>query len=174
MVHRSCLGSRLWVRDTFSDADAAQLGFHHPDVLPAVLFPSETAINLDDAGQAQTLRASLSGKRLHVVVLDGTWPQAKQLLKRSPVLQAVQHLAFRPQGRARYDAIRMEPSLESHSTLEAVVGLIDRLALAHLSPAPEGNQHHHMLSLLDTLVTEQVAFVPPEHQQRRARRLARP
>ncbi len=67
-----------------------------------------------------------------VVVLDGTWKEAKTLWWRNPWLLKLRRLVLNPQRKSRYGRIRREPRREALSTLEAVA-----LLLKHLDGGPE-------------------------------------
>lgn len=66
-----------------------------------------------------------------IVVLDGTWSQAKTLWWRNAWLLKLQRALVVPEGRSRYGELRKEPRHESVSTLEAAA-----LALAVLERNP--------------------------------------
>ncbi|HZH27317.1 MAG TPA: tRNA-uridine aminocarboxypropyltransferase [Azospirillaceae bacterium] len=67
-----------------------------------------------------------------IILLDGTWSQAKALWWRNPWLLKCRRLVLFPKSRSRYGTLRREPRRESVSTIEAAA-----LALAHL----EGDPH---------------------------------
>ncbi len=67
-----------------------------------------------------------------VVLLDGSWSQAKTLWWRNPWVLKCRRLVLNPKQRSRYGALRREPRRESLSTLEAAA-----LALSHLGAQPE-------------------------------------
>jgi len=60
---------------------------------------------------------SLEGGVL-LVLLDGTWPSCGQMLQKSEILRGLRTVSISPAGESLY-AIRMEPSPEARSTLEA-------------------------------------------------------
>lgn len=62
----------------------------------------------------------------HIVVLDGTWPMARALLREIPELQTLPHLRLAPSAPSRY-RIRRPPSFESLSTLESIALLLSVL-----------------------------------------------
>jgi len=80
---------------------------------------------LDD--QDRTLRG-IEG----VIVLDGSWSQAKTLWWRNPWVLKCRRLALNPKQPSRYGKLRREPRREGLSTLEAA-----GLALARLGNQPE-------------------------------------
>lgn len=67
-----------------------------------------------------------------VVLLDGSWSQAKTLWWRNPWVLKCRRLVLNPKGRSLYGKLRREPRRESLSTLEAAA-----LALSLLGAQPE-------------------------------------
>jgi tRNA-uridine aminocarboxypropyltransferase len=61
-----------------------------------------------------------------LIVLDGTWVQARKLLHRNPQLAALPRLGFVPAAPSRY-RVRREPAPHCLSTIEAVVETLRRL-----------------------------------------------
>jgi DTW domain-containing protein len=87
---------------------------------------------LDRHGEAiADPRAILAG--LHgIVLLDGTWSQAKTLWWRNPWLLKLHRIVLDPPRPARLGQLRREPRREALSTIEATA-----LALRHLEAGPE-------------------------------------
>lgn len=79
------------------------------------------------ADQDRVLRA-IDG----IIVLDGSWSQAKTLWWRNPWVLKCRRLALNPKQPSRYGKLRREPRREGLSTLEAAA-----LALARLGEQPE-------------------------------------
>jgi len=67
-----------------------------------------------------------------IIVLDGSWSQAKTLWWRNPWVLKCRRLALNPKQPSRYGKLRREPRREGLSTLEAAA-----LALARLGNQPE-------------------------------------
>lgn len=78
----------------------------------ALLFPGPQARELGELPPPERPRA--------LVVLDGTWHQAKTLYRASKALQALPHVALTPPRPSQYQ-IRREPQRNYVSTLEAIV-----------------------------------------------------
>jgi len=80
----------------------------------AVLFPGEDAIPVEEArgNPPKTL-----------IVVDGTWPQAKKVVSRNPVLAGLPRIGFVPRRPSNY-RIRSEPADHCVSTIEAVVEML--------------------------------------------------
>jgi DTW domain-containing protein YfiP len=93
-----------------------------------------------------------------VVVLDGTWKEAKTLWWRNPWLLKLRRLVLNPQRKSRYGRIRREPRREALSTLEAVA-----LLLKYLDGGPEVEAR--LLGALDRLIAEVRPSREPEGER---------
>ncbi|MBE4748348.1 DTW domain-containing protein [Corallococcus sp. ZKHCc1 1396] len=105
----------------------------------AVLFPGEDAISVEDAraNPPQTL-----------IVVDGTWPQAKKVVMRNPLLAGLPRIGFVPRRPSNY-RIRAEPADHCVSTIEAVAEILGQL---------EGRPEHfdRMLGAFEFMVDTQL------------------
>lgn len=108
----------------------------------AVLYPRPDAPSLESM-KAEELPS-------HLVVLDGTWSQAKRLWADNPELAALPCVRLEPKAPSRY-RIRREPSFEAISTLEAIV-----LALSVLEPEKEA-ELAGLLASFDAMIDDQLA-----------------
>jgi DTW domain-containing protein YfiP len=122
-------------------------------VRPAALGDQREVIALDGRAEpAQAQEAILRGLD-GVVVLDGTWKEAKTLWWRNPWLLKLHRLVLNPPRKSRYGRIRREPRREALSTIEAV-GLL----MKHLDGGLEAEAR--LLGALDRLIAE----ARPSHQ----------
>jgi DTW domain-containing protein YfiP len=62
-----------------------------------------------------------------IVVLDGTWAQAKTLWWRNAWLLKLKRLVLTPQHRSLYGELRREPRREALSTIESIAETLDAL-----------------------------------------------
>ncbi|MEO6027407.1 MAG: tRNA-uridine aminocarboxypropyltransferase [Candidatus Binatia bacterium] len=97
----------------------------HPRVQALTENPSGTALLFpgDDAIEPWNLPG---GPPTTLVVIDGTWIQAKKMLERSERLQRLPRVAFTPSQPGAY-RIRREPAAHCLATVEAVVQVLGRL-----------------------------------------------
>ena len=99
---------------------------------PAMLAPGQSVVALDAKGHLlpvqETALADIDG----VIVLDGTWSQAKTLWWRNAWLLKSKRVVLAPSRPSLYGKLRREPRREGLSTLESVAML-----LAHLEHRPE-------------------------------------
>ncbi len=91
------------------------------------LAPAREVIALSRKGNAAPDQdAALKGLE-GVILLDGTWSQAKALWWRNAWMLKTQRIALNPRRASRYGALRKEPRRDSLSTLEAAALLLSRL-----------------------------------------------
>jgi DTW domain-containing protein YfiP len=84
---------------------------------PILLYPGPGAIDV--------MQSPPSGP-VTLVVVDGTWSQAKKLVRENPALQALPRYAFAPPTPSEY-RIRKEPADTYVSTIEALVHVLGAL-----------------------------------------------
>ncbi len=92
----------------------------HPRVRAAVEDPERPALLLYPGPGARDLANDRPTGPVTLVVLDGTWHQARSLLRHNPWLAALPRYAFEPDRPSEY-RIRREPRADYVSTVEAVV-----------------------------------------------------
>jgi DTW domain-containing protein len=86
---------------------------------PELLAPGTEVIALDGRGRPQPDQARALAGLTGIVLLDGTWSEAKTLWWRNPWLLTLRRLVLNPKSPARYARLRREPRREALSTLEA-------------------------------------------------------
>jgi DTW domain-containing protein len=87
---------------------------------------------LDRRGEPLADAASILRGLDGIVLLDGTWSQAKTLWWRNPWLLKLHRIVLDPPRPAKLGRLRREPRREALSTIEAAA-----LALRHLETGPE-------------------------------------
>ncbi len=109
------------------EVDSKRWAILYPHSLPRELTAAEQAAPLvvvDRKGVRLNLRqAPLEG----IIVLDGTWSQAKTLWWRNPWMPNVPRLVLHPKEPSAYGKIRKQPQRGFLSTLEAVGETLDAL-----------------------------------------------
>jgi DTW domain-containing protein YfiP len=125
---------------------------------PAAFGSQQEIISLDRRGErAADQQAMLRGLQ-GVVLLDGSWSEAKTLWWRNPWLLKLRRIVLNPQQTSRFGRIRREPRREALSTLEAAA-----LLLKHLDAGREIETA--LLGALDRLIAE----ARPSRHRHRAR-----
>jgi DTW domain-containing protein YfiP len=125
---------------------------------PAALGLEQEVLALDRRGEPAADQEAILRGLDGVVVLDGTWKEAKTLWWRNPWLLKLRRLVLNPHRKSRYGRIRREPRREALSTLEAVA-----LLLKHLDGGPEIEAA--LLGALDRLIAEARPTRQPEGER---------
>ncbi len=166
LAHLCLPGSELRVGVDFDDDLSVQRALAEADAAgrPAhLLFPGPRAIDLAEA--------KLGGP-ITLVVVDGTWWQARKLLKRNARLAALPQIRFTPPAPSRY-RIRREPADDYVATVEA---------LAHVLGALEGSPERFagLLRPFEAMIDMQLHYATTvrgarrRHAASRARAASRP
>ncbi len=88
--------------------------------------PAAPAVLLYPSPEARDLKLDPPRGPVTLVVLDGTWNQARSLLRHNPWLESLPKVAFSPEKPSEY-RIRREPREDYVSTLEAMVHALGAL-----------------------------------------------
>ena len=86
---------------------------------PALLAPGREIVALDRRGRPLAEQEAALAGLVGIVLLDGTWKEAKTLWWRNPWLLKLRRLVLNPQRPSRYGRLRREPRRDALSTLEA-------------------------------------------------------
>jgi DTW domain-containing protein len=84
-------------------------------------------VALNRKGEAADNQRAILSAIEGVVLLDGTWSQAKALWWRNPWMLKCQRVILGPKHPSRYGALRREPRRDGLSTIEAAAMLISAL-----------------------------------------------
>lgn len=109
---------------------AIEVGFdfsERPAVRALLSDPTRPAVLLYPAPDARDLEREPPSGPVTLVVIDGTWHQARSLMRANPWLSTLPRYAFRPEAPSEY-RIRREPRPEYVSTIEALacaLGLLE-------------------------------------------------
>lgn len=93
-----------------------------------------------------------------IVVLDGTWAQAKTMWWRNPWLLKLQRLILSPARRSLYGRLRKEPRRECLSTIESVA---EALQLLGEDASVSDALRHNFSELLQRYQTRNSVKLPP-------------
>ena len=128
------------------------------DLLPgsALLFPGDSARELAELDPGDSPQG--------LVVLDGTWSQARSLLRENPGLGDLPRVKLSPAAPSRY-RIRKEPRGNYVSTIEAIVQ-----ALALIEPETPGLDG--LMEIFETMIDEQIVYAA-RNPRRPLRKIAR-
>src|ERR1700720_75663 len=122
---------------------------------PAAFGLEREIVALDRSGMPTADQDAMLRSLAGVVLLDGSWSEAKTLWWRNPWLLRLRRLVLTPGHRSRLGRLRREPRREALSTLEAAA-----LLLKHLDGGPE--IEGALLNRLDRLIAEARTIHPAQ------------
>jgi DTW domain-containing protein YfiP len=154
MAHLALPGSVLRVGVDFADDPVVKSALARPQPV-YVLYPRPGAVAVTELPRAP----------ITLVVLDGTWSQARKLLNRNAALAALPGIALAPQRPSGYRSIRRQPAPFCVSTIEALAEVLAALE-------PDGDRFARLLAPFEAMVARQERFVR-ETRTARHRRPAR-
>lgn len=112
------------------------------DELPLFLFPHETARVLDDA-----FLREIKNKKVHLVIPDGSWGQAKKVYRREHGLNGITCVKL-PDGIKSCYRLRKSPREDGVCTFEAISHALKILESQEL--------HDHMMSIFQVMVKHNI------------------
>jgi DTW domain-containing protein YfiP len=115
----------------------------------AVLFPGP---------EARDVATLPPGQPLTLIVIDGTWSQARSLLRSNPALAALPRVAFAPQKPSDY-RIRRQPAVLCVSTIEALAEVLTIVE-------PPGLSFERLLDPFQAMVKRQEQFATEVNSRR--------
>lgn len=120
----------------------------------ALLYPHPDAVDLAEYDESQPLE--------RLVLLDGTWPQARRLYRDNPWLGSLPHVRLNPPRPGRY-LVREEPGPDCLSTLEAGVAALSILE-------GDGARFEGLIAVFDQMNAQQLARLDDVESAPRRRR----
>jgi DTW domain-containing protein YfiP len=124
-THLTLKSSRLIAGAEFDSNEEVNAILDDPKNYPVTLFPGEAAANI--ALERDAFLTSIpEGRRLVIFVVDGTWSQARGMLRKSSRLLALPRVSFTIDIPSQYK-VRKQPSEFCLSTVEAVARLVKLL-----------------------------------------------
>jgi DTW domain-containing protein YfiP len=115
-------------------------------VKAAEIAPDRDVVAVDRKGQPEKDQDEALRHLQGVVLLDGTWSQAKALWWRNPWMLKCRRVVLGPRAPSRYGNLRREPRSDGLSTIEAAAMLISRLEHRPEIETALGASFEHMLA----------------------------
>lgn len=146
MAHLSLHHSHLIMGVDFTHDARLNALLARDDVHTVMLYPGANSMNLTFASPSERRALVPPGKRLALVVMDGTWATARKMV-RSENLRGLPRVCFTPEAPSNF-RVRRQPKRECVSTLEAIHHTIDLLGTSV--------DHGSLLETFDWMVNRQL------------------
>lgn len=149
MATLALTGSQLIRGACFAEDRRLGALLEDPGYHPVLLYPGPASRDLATVPRSELAPA---GRRLLVVVLDGTWTTAGKTLRTSPPLAALPRVAFEPPRPSRL-AVRKQPRAHCLSTIEAIHHVLELIGTDR-----DRREGERLLALLDWMVDMELQF----------------
>ena len=150
MALLSVPGTVLRVGLDFSGDTIVNAMLQDPKYCPLLLSPGEGAQDL--ASVASTLRSH--AEDILLVILDGTWAQARRMRRLSRNLHALPRVVFTPRAVSEF-AVRRQPAAHCASTLETIAESL------HILEGPDPARDELLLAPMRVMVARQIQYGDP-------------
>jgi DTW domain-containing protein YfiP len=147
MAHLAIENSVLICDRQFTSNDRVNSLIADPSLQCVVLFPGPHSVNLSLIPPSQVQAQFDADRKLLIFVIDGTWAEAKRMVRQSANLCGLPQICFTPQRPSEYK-IRQQPHEYCVSSIEAVHQL-----LGILDPSTDAD---HLLELFRSMVALQI------------------
>ena len=124
--------------------------FSHDSVVNDAIAAGNTYV-LYPTPDALPVETTTFDRPINLIVLDGTWWQARKLLRSNPALKALPTLRMTPKEKSLYGQVRREPADDYVGTVEAIAYVLGHLEKDH-------EKFQTLLRPLKALVEKQLHF----------------
>lgn len=169
MLHLSITNSRMIEGRDFSHNEELNRLISDPTLHCAMLYPGARALDLSRCDSIEARAFVPAGKRLALILVDGTWDLARGMINRSANLKALPQLCFTPERPSAYE-IRKQPEAYCLSTLECAHWLLDRFATLGVLPTPPDRIHDGLIATFRHMVRQQVQYAADAFESRGGKR----
>lgn len=160
MSHLCIEDSLLSRGEDFSENLRINELLHNSEYFPMVLYPGPSSINLTELSEEERIALVPSGKKLMIIVIDGTWGNAGKMIRESKNLTSLPRICFNPPRPSNF-RVRKQPHSNCLSTIEAIHHTIELLGPSQ-GFSLAGRAHDNLLDTFDYLVDLQLRFVPEQ------------
>lgn len=165
--HLILKNSEIVVDVGFDENVQFQKLLNDPDYESYVLYPGNHAINLSDATPDK-----FSAKKKQFIVIDGTWPCAKKMMKLTTCLHDLPRVSFTTTRTSEF-RVKHQPMPGCLSTVESIHQVI--LELNRLTLENTGPSHDNLMDVFRKTVEKQVDLAQdPARQGYRRKPLSLP
>jgi DTW domain-containing protein YfiP len=163
-ILRRSISNLLWIRSKGIELDEDPIFLemiNQPDRIPLLLFPGQQAFNLNHGTESAWADLRAAGRKPLFIVIDGTWTQARQIVRRSAYLRALPRVSFETIQLSEY-GFKKQPHPACLSTVEGVHRVIESLAARGWSPPPAHREHDQMIEIFRKMVRFQTQLLSPQ------------
>ena len=125
-----------------------------PNNFCVVLYPGAEALNLSSLNEQEKKSFVPEGKKLVVIVIDGTWATARHTMRLSENLKDLPRISFSFSGPSNF-RVRKQPRAECYATVEAIHRTLELLGDSQGYDF-ESRDHDNLLEVFNFIVENQI------------------
>lgn len=136
LTHIALKNSEIIIDKEFDSNKRFNELMESPHYFPLLLYPGKESINIDTTNLHFS---NIENKEFLIFVLDGTWPCAKSMMKKTTKLHSLPKISFNPKKLSQF-LIKQQPGEFCLSTIESVYYLLKGLetqAIENILPEKE-------------------------------------
>ena len=122
---------------------------------PLLLFPGPKSLNLNQAKEDEWRALVPKSKRPLLIIVDGSWNQAKMILRKSAQLQTLPRVSF-DMGRASEYTFKRQPHPACLSCVEGAHRTLEILAQRDWGSLPPSREHDQMIEIFRSMIRYQI------------------
>ncbi len=147
-THLILKNSRVFVDVGFDNNQGFQAALQDPEYNSYVLYPGENAINLSTATEMKD-----GHRKKQFIVIDGTWPCAKKMMKLSSTLHHLPRASFTTERTSEFK-VKHQPLPQCLSTVESIHQVL--LELNRLGVEKTSGQEENLMQVFRETVRSQI------------------
>ncbi|MBH46912.1 MAG: DTW domain-containing protein [Halobacteriovorax sp.] len=130
---------------------------NNPEHFCVVMYPGRDSLNLSSLTSEQKKLIVPKGKKLVIIVVDGTWCSARHTMRLSQNIKNLPRISFSFSKPSRF-RIRKQPKIECCASVEAIHRTIELLGDSQ-GYDPTSRKHDNLLEVFDFVVETQIAMM---------------
>ncbi|MCM2353601.1 MAG: DTW domain-containing protein [Pseudobdellovibrio sp.] len=151
MAHLCLKGSYLIKGINYTHNDELNTLIADPEYHTVIMYPGQQSVNISSLSHEKREEQFLTGKKLRILVIDGTWATARKMLNQSENLKKLPRVCFSPAKPSNF-RVRKQPKDFCYSTIEAIHHTMDLFHGESVIP----RKHDHLLEVFDSMVEKQL------------------
>ena len=157
MSHLCLQNSYLIKGQNYTNNDQVNSLLQDPEYESILLYPGINSKNLSTIDATERSKLAPSGKKLRIIVIDGTWATARKMIAQSQNLKNLARICFTPIKPSNF-RVRKQPQAHFYSTIEAIHHTIELLAEAQGFSLQQG-RHDNLIHVFNSMVEKQLHFI---------------
>lgn len=158
-ILRRSIQNLEWIRSDGDNLDQDPNFLALIERSPLLLFPGPQALNLCQADEHQWQALVPRPRRPLFIIIDGSWNQAKMILRKSAMLQALPRVSFDVDRVSEY-RFKRQPHPACLSCVEGAHRVIEVLASRGWGTLPPLREHDQMIEIFRSMIAFQIEQDP--------------